>query len=78
MTYSFECCTCGETFRVFDDNLVKKDSLICPNCSNQLPDDVFQKLKAAAKLLLEVNENSTTSEKLFHAENLNHFYYKIQ
>ena len=78
MTYNFKCGTCSETFNVYDKNLVKKDSLICPNCSNKLPDEVFQKLKSAAELLVEVNKNSTKLDGAVTRQNSNHFYYTLQ
>lgn len=78
MIFKFECCTCSESFNVYAENLVKKDALICPNCDNKLPDGVFQKLKTATNLLIEVNKNSSIQNDCFSNGNPNHFFYKIQ
>ena len=77
--FSFECCTCGESFNVYSENLVQKDCLVCPNCSNRLSDEVFQKLKASAQLLIEVDKNSKVrNASHLTNRNPNHFDYKIQ
>lgn len=77
--FTFTCATCDESFNVYSNNLVKKDCLICPNCSNRLPDEVFHKLKTATELLIEVDKNSEqTDGSHLSGDNLNHFYYKIQ
>lgn len=78
MTYTFKCGTCSESFNVYSENLIKKENLICPNCGNRLPDVLFEKLRTAAKLLNEVDENSTKLDGVITRSNPNHFYYKIQ
>lgn len=56
-TYNFQCCTCNEDFKVQSRYLTQKDSLVCPNCSAKLADNVFEKLKTAATALKEYDEN---------------------
>jgi len=78
MFYTFTCATCSESFNVHFKNITKKDALICPNCSNRLPDGCFAKLQSAAKLLMEVDDNAqkTDNSHITH-DNPNHFYYQI-
>lgn len=79
MFYNFTCATCSESFNIHFKNIIKKDTLICPNCSNKLPDELFGKLQSATKLLMEVNDNANKKDNshLTHA-NPNHFYFQIQ
>ncbi len=51
--YCFTCQTCGNQFYVEPEYMLKRDSLVCPSCSNTLPDEVFQHLKNAAISLEE-------------------------
>ncbi len=78
MMYTFTCNKCLESFNVQSKYLVQKERLICPNCSNQLPDNVFEKLKSAAQALNEYDKNSEILNNNITLSNKNHFYYKIQ
>lgn len=52
-TFNFRCCRCGEQFNVQFKYMLKKDSIVCPNCSNSLPEDAFHHIKAVATSLEE-------------------------
>lgn len=56
-TYNFECIKCHCKFNVESRYLVQKENLACPNCSTELPNDVFEKLKSSATALKEYDEN---------------------
>lgn len=51
--FSFMCQNCNEQFNVDFEYMLKKDSLVCPNCSNTLSDDTFQHLITIAKSIKE-------------------------
>lgn len=56
-TYNFECLNCGCKFNVESSYLVKKENLVCPNCSAKLPDNIFEELKTSAKALEKYDKN---------------------
>lgn len=56
-TYNFECFDCRCKFTVEEKYLVKKENLVCPNCSAKLPDNIFTELKTAANALEEYDKN---------------------
>lgn len=74
-TYNFECLDCGCKFNVESKYLVQKENLVCPNCSAQLPDNIFAELKTAAKSLEEYDKNYPD---LTRDESLKHFDLGIQ
>lgn len=74
-TYNFECRDCEEKFNVKESFLLEKENIVCPNCSAKLPDNVFEKLKTAAKLLEEYDESRTEATK---DKNANYFVVNIQ
>ena len=45
MKVNFCCNICNESFNVSDENLIKKDSVVCPNCSTKFPEASFIELK---------------------------------
>ena len=67
--FSFMCQTCNEQFNVDFEYMLKKDSLVCPNCSNTLPDDVFKHLITITKSIEEYEASGMNN----HRENPNHF-----
>lgn len=67
--FNFKCQNCNEQFNVGFEYMLKKESLVCPNCSNTLPNNVFKHLKTIAKSIEEYEENSLDN----HENNLNHF-----
>ncbi|MDE7323149.1 MAG: hypothetical protein K2N73_10585 [Lachnospiraceae bacterium] len=74
-TYNFQCCDCNEKFNVESRYLVKKENLVCPNCSAKLSDDIFEKLKTAAITLEEYDKNHPD---VTMDENAKHFILNIQ
>lgn len=52
-TFHFKCQTCNEQFNVEFKYMLKKDSIICPNCSNSLPEESFSHVKSIATALEE-------------------------
>jgi len=78
MVFNFKCGTCAETFNVEFKYLLNKECLICPNCSNTLTDNNFQKIKGATQLLHSYNENSTLKTNGMTHSNPNHFHFTIQ
>lgn len=67
--FSFTCHTCSEQFNVEFKYILNKDSLVCPNCSNTLPDDAFQKLKTIVTSLTEYEQSGVHN----CMEKANHF-----
>lgn len=57
-TFHFLCNNCQEQFNVQMKYLLKKDSIVCPNCSIALPDDTFKHLKSVASSLDEYQKCS--------------------
>lgn len=51
--YKFKCQACGNEFYVDSEYMIKKESLVCPNCSNTLSEKAFNHLKNAAISLEE-------------------------
>lgn len=49
----FTCNNCGQSFNVFDEYLVKKDSVVCPNCSTNFPNESFELLKDGMQKLYD-------------------------
>lgn len=47
MKINFYCYNCSEEFNVTDKFLVKKDSVVCPNCSFKFNENAFPLLKEA-------------------------------
>lgn len=72
--FCFTCMTCNEKFNVEFKHMLKKDALVCPNCSNTLPDDVFQHLKTIATSI-KAYESSWVDNLM---EKSNHFDMTIQ
>lgn len=63
MKVKFKCYTCGEDFNISDKYLAKKDSIVCPNCSSVLPEEVFKGLKEGVQLITssrdkQINQNT--------------------
>ena len=56
-TYNFECFDCGCKFSVESKYLVQKENLVCPNCSANLPDNIFEELKTVARSLEGYDKN---------------------
>lgn len=54
---NFECPTCAQKIYVYENYLVNKEGLACPNCSTEFPLTEFEKLKKAIKEISEVVEN---------------------
>lgn len=52
-TFNFKCQHCCEQFNIHFKYMLKKESIICPNCSNALPEESFKHLKAVANSLEE-------------------------
>lgn len=67
--FSFTCKRCNEEFNVDFEYIPTKDSLICPNCSNILPNDSFQHLKNIVKSLEEYEKSGVDG----YMEKQNHF-----
>jgi len=51
--FHFYCQQCNEEFNVELNYMLKKESIVCPNCSNTLPEDVFCHLKSVVTSLDE-------------------------
>ncbi|MGF7431060.1 hypothetical protein PQV03_09885 [Thermoanaerobacterium thermosaccharolyticum] len=49
MKIHFKCYKCGEEFNVEAKNLVKKQSLECPNCGNNFDVSALDKLRNAVQ-----------------------------
>ncbi len=67
--FEFKCQSCNEQFNVGFEYMLKKESLVCPNCSNTLPDDVFKHLITITKSIEEYEASGMNN----HRENPNHF-----
>ncbi len=72
-TFHFKCQTCNEEFNVQFRYMLKKESIICPNCSNTLPDESFKHLKAVATSLEEYGKAEMGRDSEFK-----HFNFSIQ
>ena len=57
MKIKFTCNKCSESFNVSSDYLLKKDSIICPNCSYELPKESFKHLQTG---ISEISKCSST------------------
>lgn len=68
--FNFKCMRCSAVFKVQLKYMIAKDSLVCPNCGDKLPDNVFEKLKTVADSLKEYEESQN--------ENQPHFQVTIQ
>lgn len=51
--FGFTCQNCNEQFNVDFEYMLKKESLVCPNCSNSLPEESFSHVKSIATALEE-------------------------
>lgn len=73
MKIRFKCHRCGEEFNVDGENLLKKQSLECPNCGNNFEVSALDKLRNAvqnikdAKSILErpAPPNVVTARKFY-------------
>jgi DNA-directed RNA polymerase subunit RPC12/RpoP len=45
MKIKFICNECNEEFNIMDEFLIKKDSVVCPNCSSKFDQESFKILK---------------------------------
>jgi len=63
MKINFYCYNCQEEFNVTDKFLLKKDSVICPNCSLKFNEKSFPLLKEAIQKISDcktINESNNT------------------
>lgn len=51
--FKFTCNECEEQFSVEFKYMLKKEALVCPNCSNTLSDDALQHLKTIVSSIEE-------------------------
>lgn len=71
--FVFKCRKCNEQFKVQFKYMLKKDSIICPNCSNTLPQESFCHIKAVATALEEYGNAEMGRDNEFK-----HFDFSIQ
>lgn len=64
MKIKFYCYQCREAFNVSDRYLIKKDSVICPNCSLQLNEKSFISLKNAIQSLSEAHSANDNNQRI--------------
>lgn len=50
---NFKCQSCSEDFNVSIYNMINKNGISCPNCSNELPNNALQHIKTVASSLQE-------------------------
>lgn len=56
MKVQFHCNNCLESFHIGDQYLVKKESIICPNCDSHFPQESFLMLQQASSLLIDCRD----------------------
>lgn len=66
--FNFICGKCEEQFNVYFDYLIKKENLVCPNCSNIIHDDSFKYLKTIAESIKEYKKTCDGNVECFTVE----------
>ncbi len=65
-TFNFTCQRCQEQFNVQFKYMLQKENIVCPNCSNILPETSFCHIKAVAAALKEYGEAEMDRNKMKH------------
>ena len=71
--FYFKCQNCSEEFNVQFKYMLKKESVVYPNCSNTLPEEAFKYIKAVATSLEEYGKAEMRGDSKFK-----HFNFSIQ
>jgi len=71
----FTCFDCQESFTIFTENLVRKESLACPNCEKQFPQSNLEALKKVHDILLTASEGLITTDDIGNI--IQHWDYKF-
>jgi uncharacterized C2H2 Zn-finger protein len=49
-------CRCHESFRISETNIFNKQSIICPNCEQEMPQDILELIKQYIDHINKANE----------------------
>lgn len=58
-------CKCTESFRISEQNIVNKVKVKCPNCDQQISDEILESLIAYANAKLEADKSFEKVNELF-------------
>jgi hypothetical protein len=60
-----ECCKCCCIFELRSDNFTERETLKCPNCSQDFPKEYFNSIKVGLNALKSVPESIPINENPF-------------